>query len=57
MGLDAAKGGSYLAGLLFGVAWWIFVDGAAFASHHDSQIPFNFIKYVPGIVSTLAFLL
>lgn len=57
MGVDAGRVGSYSAGLLFGVGWWIFIDGAAFADFHASQIPFNFIKYLPGIISTLAFFL
>ncbi|DAZ92481.1 TPA: hypothetical protein N0F65_012711 [Lagenidium giganteum] len=57
MGLDAGKTGSYVSGLLFGVGWWIFIDGAAYAAHHNSQIPFNFIKYLPGILTTLAFVM
>lgn len=57
MGVDAGRVGSYTAGLLFSVGWWILIDGAAFADFHASQIPFNFIKYLPGIVSTLAFFL
>ncbi|KAJ0392784.1 hypothetical protein P43SY_010591 [Pythium insidiosum] len=57
MGVDKSRIGSYVAGLLFGIGWWIFVDGAASAAHNDSQIPFNFIKYLPGIGSSLAFFL
>lgn len=57
MGVDPGKAGSYAAGLLLGAGWWVLVDGAAFAAYHDSQIPFDFVKYLPGIVSTLAFFL
>ncbi|TMW66979.1 hypothetical protein Poli38472_012095 [Pythium oligandrum] len=57
MSVDAGKAGSYLSGVLFAVGWWIFVDGVATAAHRDSAIPFNFIKYLPGIGSTLAFFL
>lgn len=55
MGVDAGKAGSYAAGLLFGVGWWLFVDGAASAAARDSQIPLGFVSYLPGVVSTLAF--
>jgi hypothetical protein len=57
MGVDAGKAGSYAAGLLVGAGWWVLSDGAAMAAHQDSQIPFDFVKYLPGIVSTLAFFL
>ncbi|RLN80116.1 hypothetical protein BBJ28_00020658 [Nothophytophthora sp. Chile5] len=57
MGVDPGKTCSYAAGLLVGVGWWVLADGAAFAAFHESQIPFNFVKYLPGIVSTLAFFL
>jgi hypothetical protein len=57
MGVDAGKAGSYAAGLLFAVGWWIFIDGAAYADYHDSRIPFNFLEYLPGILSTLVFFL
>ncbi|KAK1946214.1 Transmembrane protein 50A [Phytophthora citrophthora] len=57
MGLDPGKTGSYAAGLLLGVGWWILADGAASAVYHESKIPFDFVKYLPGIVSTLAFFL
>ncbi|KAE8994528.1 hypothetical protein PF010_g9341 [Phytophthora fragariae] len=49
MGVDPGKAGSYAAGLLVGVGWWVLADGAAFAAYHDSQIPFDFVKYLPGI--------
>ncbi|GLE08989.1 hypothetical protein PINS_up020464 [Pythium insidiosum] len=57
MGVDKSRIGSYVAGILFGVGWWILIDGAASAAHNNSQIPFNFIKYLPGIGSSLAFFL
>ncbi|KAH7489085.1 hypothetical protein PRIC1_010606 [Phytophthora ramorum] len=57
MGVDPGKAGSYAAGLLVGVGWWVLADGAASAAYHNSQIPFDFVKYLPGIVSTLAFFL
>lgn len=57
MGLDAGRTGGYVAGLLFGVGWWLFIDGVAFASHTDSQIPFKFVQTLPGLLSTLSFLL
>lgn len=55
MGVDAGKAGGYAAGLLFGVGWWLFIDGVASAAFRDSQIPFGFLSYLPGVVSTLAF--
>ncbi|GLD98212.1 hypothetical protein PINS_up006909 [Pythium insidiosum] len=57
MGVDKSRIGSYVAGILFAVGWWILIDGAASAAHNNSQIPFNFIKYLPGIGSSLAFFL
>lgn len=55
--VDPGKAGSYAAGCLVGVGWWILADGAASAPFHHSQIPFTFVNYLPGIVSTLAFFL
>lgn len=55
--IDAGRAGSYVAGLLFGVGWWLFIDGAASAAFRDSKIPITFVTYLPGIVSTLAFFL
>ncbi|KAG7377729.1 hypothetical protein PHYPSEUDO_011074 [Phytophthora pseudosyringae] len=57
MGVDPGKAGSYAAGLLLGVGWWVLADGAASAAYRDSQIPFDWVKYLPGVVSTLAFFL
>ena len=57
MGVDPGKAGSYAAGLLVGVGWWILADGAASATYSHSQISFGFVKYLPGIISTLAFFL
>ncbi|RLN20655.1 hypothetical protein BBO99_00007083 [Phytophthora kernoviae] len=57
MGVDPSKAGSYVAGLLVGVGWWVLADGAATAAFHNSQIRFDFVKYLPGIISTLVFFL
>ncbi|KAI9918252.1 hypothetical protein PsorP6_011321 [Peronosclerospora sorghi] len=57
MGVDLGKAGCYLAGLLLGVAWWICADAAGSAAYLHSNISFDFVKYLPGIMSTLAFFL
>ncbi|POM60681.1 Vacuolar targeting-like protein [Phytophthora palmivora] len=57
MGVHPGKAGSYTAGLLVGFEWWVLADGATSAAHHNSQIPFDFVKYLPGVVSTIAIFL
>ena len=57
MGVDPGKLSCYAAGVLLGIGWWIIADGAASAAYHNSHISFDIVKYLPGIVATLAFFL
>jgi len=48
---------SYLSGVLFAIAWWLWIDGHAFSNtfeRPDTHSAVTFGHYVPGIVSTLA---
>lgn len=50
----------YTAGLLFAVGWWIFIDGAVYASTRDSppvKAPLAVEDFVPGILSTFALII
>eukprot|EP00003_Mantamonas_plastica_P032294 TRINITY_DN8724_c1_g1_i3.p1 TRINITY_DN8724_c1_g1~~TRINITY_DN8724_c1_g1_i3.p1 ORF type:complete len:152 (+),score=34.68 TRINITY_DN8724_c1_g1_i3:220-675(+) len=51
------KIGSYLSGIMFGVGWWIFIDGAVYASYTNDPVTFVFGFYVPGFISTIALIL
>ena len=57
MGVDPSKASCYAGGVLLGIGWWIMADGAASAAYHNSHIAFDAVKYLPGIVATLAFFL
>jgi len=48
---------SYLSGVIFAIAWWLWIDAHAFSNayeRHDTSSPVTFGHYVPGIVSTFA---
>ncbi|KAI8898608.1 hypothetical protein BC833DRAFT_648595 [Globomyces pollinis-pini] len=56
---DKKKVAGYLSGFLFGIAWWIFIDGAVFnavkSSNPDSKMNTLAVEdWIPGILSTLA---
>ena len=49
-----ARAGSYLAGLMFGIGWWSFIDAAAYATQDEQTLNINFVRSLPGIGTTLA---
>ncbi|KAJ1918639.1 Vacuolar protein sorting-associated protein 68 [Tieghemiomyces parasiticus] len=50
--------GTYLAGALFAVGWWFFVDGLVFAGHHpDFPARVGVEDYLPGIFCTVGMLI
>eukprot|EP00162_Nutomonas_longa_P010002 comp19637_c0_seq1/m.37605 comp19637_c0_seq1/g.37605 ORF comp19637_c0_seq1/g.37605 comp19637_c0_seq1/m.37605 type:complete len:145 (-) comp19637_c0_seq1:19-453(-) len=46
----------YVSGALFGGAWWVFIDGVAFAHLNRSGVEekFKFVYWLPGIFATIA---
>jgi|UniRef100_A0A7S4FR13 hypothetical protein len=47
---------SYLAGALFAVGWWFFVDGwVSFGKEHEGK--YKFVMWLPGLLGTFAFLM
>ena len=44
--------GSCAAGILFGAAWLVWIDGVAFAAHEGYGV--NGVHWLPGILQTLA---
>ena len=55
--LDAGKVMSYVAGIVFGIGWWFFIDAAVYSSYHFPTHPLDWTKYVPGILGTMGFFL
>ncbi|KAJ3012199.1 hypothetical protein HKX48_006412 [Thoreauomyces humboldtii] len=49
----------YLAGTMFAVAWWIFIDGATYAVTREKPLPIKvaFVDWIPGILSTFALII
>ncbi|EAY21748.1 putative membrane protein [Trichomonas vaginalis G3] len=47
---------SGIVGFLFAVAWWIFIDAAAFHDHAGEGAG-NFVFYLPGILATVGLFL
>ena len=50
------KAGATMAGLLFGAAWWIFIDACAKTNNHDEG-PVAFSDALPMTGATIAFFL
>ena len=47
--------GSYVAGLLFGIGWWFFIDAVAYVKNNsDLTLRIHFVEWLPGIGTTLA---
>ncbi|KAI8915489.1 hypothetical protein DFJ77DRAFT_462840 [Powellomyces hirtus] len=47
----------YFAGMLFALGWWVFIDGATYASTRPEPglpVQVAFVDWVPGILSTVA---
>eukprot|EP01113_Clastostelium_recurvatum_P046919 TRINITY_DN828_c0_g2_i1.p1 TRINITY_DN828_c0_g2~~TRINITY_DN828_c0_g2_i1.p1 ORF type:complete len:161 (+),score=39.23 TRINITY_DN828_c0_g2_i1:26-484(+) len=44
---------SAIAGILFGVAWLIFIDGVVYQAHFSFSPSVTFPMYLPGIVGTI----
>jgi len=42
-----------IAGLIFGIGWWLWIDGAVYATYHDDTKP-PWFAYIPGVVGTIA---
>ncbi|KAG8459373.1 hypothetical protein KFE25_013009 [Diacronema lutheri] len=52
-GVPVASIGSLAAGLLFGIGWYVWIDGCAWASHvHGYNV--NGAYWVPGLLQTLS---
>eukprot|EP00441_Pelagodinium_beii_P005953 CAMPEP_0197684286 /NCGR_PEP_ID=MMETSP1338-20131121/99282_1 /TAXON_ID=43686 ORGANISM="Pelagodinium beii, Strain RCC1491" /NCGR_SAMPLE_ID=MMETSP1338 /ASSEMBLY_ACC=CAM_ASM_000754 /LENGTH=141 /DNA_ID=CAMNT_0043265983 /DNA_START=46 /DNA_END=468 /DNA_ORIENTATION=- len=50
---------SLLAGVLFGAAWWIYIDGAALGAQAGNEVAksANAYSWLPGIGATVSFLM
>eukprot|EP00002_Diphylleia_rotans_P004272 TRINITY_DN1307_c0_g1_i1.p1 TRINITY_DN1307_c0_g1~~TRINITY_DN1307_c0_g1_i1.p1 ORF type:complete len:147 (-),score=27.69 TRINITY_DN1307_c0_g1_i1:334-774(-) len=44
-----------VSGLFFGAGWWIWIDGASYASYTNEVVDVTFGFHVPGIIATIAF--
>lgn len=49
--------GCVVSGLIFGVAWWIMIDAQVISSLRKEQPPIIGWYWVPGILSTLGFIM
>ncbi|KAI9104089.1 hypothetical protein DFS34DRAFT_606911 [Phlyctochytrium arcticum] len=49
----------YIAGALFALGWWIFIDGVVFSSTREPKLPnaIRFEDWIPGILSTIALII
>ncbi|KAJ3145368.1 hypothetical protein HDU89_007122 [Geranomyces variabilis] len=50
----------YIAGVLFAIGWWVFIDGAVYATSRTEPpvpVPVAFVDWVPGILSTVALII
>lgn len=58
-GLQKARNHSIAAGLVFGIAWWIYIDGAAYGTHTGDPVAAKAAGYhwLPGCGVTLAFIM
>lgn len=39
---------------MFAIGWWLFIDAVAYTNHEDFEITIDFVKWLPGIGTTLA---
>lgn len=46
-----------VAGTLFGLAWWLMIDAAAYATHADLEQKLEFVFMLPGIFTTFALMM
>lgn len=46
-----------ITGILFSVAWWLFVDGISLTDVQSGYGPGGFYLYIPGILTTVGFFL
>lgn len=49
-----ARVGSYIAGFMFALGWWFFIDAVAYTSHRNLTETIDFVKWLPGIGTSLA---
>ncbi|KAK9768581.1 Vacuolar protein sorting-associated protein 68 [Basidiobolus ranarum] len=50
--------GTYFAGILFSVAWWVFIDAIVLSSTmHDLPVFIGFEDYISGIVCTIGMII
>ncbi|KAJ3226269.1 hypothetical protein HK099_005266 [Clydaea vesicula] len=49
----------YVAGALFALGWWLFIDGVSFAATRSPAVavPISFEDFVPGILSTFSLII
>ncbi|KAJ2776493.1 Vacuolar protein sorting-associated protein 68 [Coemansia javaensis] len=51
-------GGTYVAGALFTIGWWFFIDGLVMArTRADSPVKFGFEDWIPGVLCTLGMMI
>ncbi|KAJ3205280.1 Transmembrane protein 50A, partial [Dinochytrium kinnereticum] len=49
----------YIAGALFALGWWAFIDGVAYSSSRDPPLPntIRFEDWIPGILSSVSLII
>ncbi|OZJ05220.1 hypothetical protein BZG36_02455 [Bifiguratus adelaidae] len=58
LGPKARDAGIYVAGGLFALGWWVFIDGITLASRNqDSVVHIGFEDWVSGILATLGMII
>ncbi|KAJ2005174.1 Vacuolar protein sorting-associated protein 68 [Coemansia thaxteri] len=45
--------GTYVAGALFTLGWWVFIDGLVMSRTSNASVKFGFEDWIPGILCTL----
>eukprot|EP00483_Globobulimina_turgida_P000362 UN00362 len=50
-------GGAFIAGILFGIAWWLFIDGCAHSNALGGENSVEFLDSLPMTGATIFFIL
>ncbi|KAK9764203.1 Vacuolar protein sorting-associated protein 68, variant 2 [Basidiobolus ranarum] len=58
LGIMKKEFGSYIAGFLFAIGWWVFVDGIILSTTFEElPVYIGFEDYISGIISTLGMII
>ncbi|OMJ29268.1 Vacuolar protein sorting-associated protein 68 [Smittium culicis] len=53
-----SKYATYASGFLFGIGWWLFIDGIVVAKYTENlQVSLGFEDWIPGLIATFGMII